>query len=530
MARGPRNATTSAYALPALRATAKDRAHPYSIVNPGAKAGDDWSVKDICAAYEWPDPKQKQVSGGGKIALIHLAGGWLQADVKKFFVDQGLPGLAPTPTDRSLDPDVKNSKLETPNEADAEVALDVQLAGAAYALATDKPATIMVYWTKDLTAGLVAATADDCDVCCITWGADEQTWGRAADAFNAAARAAVDRGMIIVAASGDNDSSDGGPSPSNVDFPASSPYVIGCGGTTLGKPPKGAKALREEKVWNDEPGDPDGDGTGGGVSEFFPIPDWQLGTLQATRRIVPDVAAHSDPASGYRIVIGGQDQVVGGTSAAAALYAGLFAAFGPKRGFILPELYKNPVCFNDITDGNNGLFRALIGPDACTGLGSPRGARLSERIGSDAATLKRVWGLVRRGIGSGVPCECQSANYAHAPVTLTPRAATAAASPACDGSVALGAAIPARSQIMTRVISQSDNANIPNPSDITPIIPNLMTPGPNPIWQLARNCMVKDSLFAGDHLWIEPDIRTAGTTLGGFVNYIMCCYNFHRAT
>ena len=75
----------------------------------------------------------------------------------------------------------------------------------------------------------------------------------------------------------------------------------------------------------------------------------------------------------YRIVVGGTDQVIGGTSAAAALYAGLFAAFGPKRGFILPDLYKNQVCFNDITEGDNGLFRALIGPDACTGLGSPKG-------------------------------------------------------------------------------------------------------------------------------------------------------------
>jgi hypothetical protein len=75
MAQAPRNPATPAYTLPANRAAAKDTAHPYSIVNPGAKAGDDWSVKDICTAYEWPEPKQKQVSGGGKIALIHLAGG-----------------------------------------------------------------------------------------------------------------------------------------------------------------------------------------------------------------------------------------------------------------------------------------------------------------------------------------------------------------------------------------------------------------------------------------------------------------------
>src|SRR5271165_1211620 len=122
MARRPRKVPESTGAsdsnhehepLPALRATAKDRAHPYSIVNPGAKAGDDWSVKEICAAYDWPDPKQ--VSGGGKIALIHLAGGWLQTDINQFFAAQGLQGKAPTPTDRSLDPEVTNSALKTPN-------------------------------------------------------------------------------------------------------------------------------------------------------------------------------------------------------------------------------------------------------------------------------------------------------------------------------------------------------------------------------------------------------------------------------
>src|SRR5260221_720369 len=82
--------------------------------------------------------------------------------------------------------------------------------------------------------------------------------------------AGVDNGMIIVAGSGDNDWSDGGPTPANVDFPASSPYVIGCGGTTRNKAPKDGEPI--EKVWNANPGDPDGEGTGGGFSEFFPIP------------------------------------------------------------------------------------------------------------------------------------------------------------------------------------------------------------------------------------------------------------------
>jgi hypothetical protein len=107
-------------------------------------------------------------------------------------------------------------------------------------------------------------------------------------------------------------------------------------------------------------------------------------------RMVPDVAAHADPHTGYRIFVGDKPYVIGGTSAATALYVGLFAAFGRKRGFITPELYKIQVCFNDIRAGDNGMFRAMVGPDPCTGIGSPSADLLAKRIGSDAAALVRV--------------------------------------------------------------------------------------------------------------------------------------------
>jgi kumamolisin len=408
--------------VPTLRATSKNQTHPYFLAHDGPVSDNAaWTVKELCAAYDWPKPND--AAGGGTIALIHLSGGWLEDDIKKFFAAQGLAGMEPDVSDHPVDGEPNNSNSSSPNVADTEVALDIQIAGAAYAVATGKPATIRIYWTSDLTAGLRAATTDECDVCCITWGADEQSWGRpAADIFNAAAKEAAANGMIIVAASGDNDSSDGGPTPANVDFPASSPYVIGCGGTSRRKAPKSGEPI--ETVWNNNRGHADGQGTGGGFSEFFPIPDWQLGTVQARRRMVPDVAAHADPQTGYKIFAHGSELTVGGTSAAAALYAGLFAAFGSKRGFITPELYKNQVCFNDITDGDNGKFRALVGPDPCTGLGSPRGTRLAQRIGSDAATLARV----RRQLNeSSAPCVCQSTEYSGSIPPLTPRVSSAGA-------------------------------------------------------------------------------------------------------
>ena len=194
-----------------------------------------------------------------------------------------------------------------------------------------------------------------------------------------------------------------------VDFPASSPYVISCGGTSRVKAPKSGQSV--ETVWNNNPGHADGQGTGGGFSELFSIEDWQLGSVQARMRMVPDIAAHADPLTGYRIFVGGQPRVIGGTSAATALYAGLFAAFGPKRGFITPDLYKNQVCFNDIRGGDNGMFRAMVGPDPCTGIGSPRADLLAKRIGSDAATLKRVRTQLKEGLAAAAPCQCGSTTY-----------------------------------------------------------------------------------------------------------------------
>jgi kumamolisin len=147
------------------------------------------------------------------------------------------------------------------------------------------------------------------------------------------------------------------------------------------------RAVVEETVWNDNPGNADGEGTGGGYSTVFPAQSWQIGVPappagSGLGRMVPDVAADADPNTGYDIVLYGQSQVVGGTSAVAPFYAGLLAAIagGKSRGFITPALYKNPADFTDITSGNNGYYSAGPGPNPCTGLGSPLGSKLAATI------------------------------------------------------------------------------------------------------------------------------------------------------
>src|SRR5580698_5131049 len=335
--------------------------------DPKAAAETSWNVPDLCAAYKWPTG----AAGGGVIAIVELGGGWVASDIDAFFKSVGQP--TPSVTDVSVD-GTKNTpgRSGSAGDDDYEVALDIEVSGAAYYAATGHAATIRVYWSQDIGTAVQKAQADGCDVCSISWGSDEANYGAtAAEQMETIAGAAVAAGMIVFAASGDNDSSDGGSTPANVDCPSSCPHVVGCGGTS--------KTATAETVWNDNPGKTDGEGSGGGYSTLFkPLPTWQAGAPNGPGRMVPDVAANADPETGYEIVLHGAQTVIGGTSAVAPLCAGLFAALGRMLGFITPTLYLHPTDFNDITVGDNGAFRARQGPDPCTGLGSPIGDRLTQ--------------------------------------------------------------------------------------------------------------------------------------------------------
>jgi kumamolisin len=327
-----------------------------------ASQPESWNVRALCETYHWP----AALAGGGVIAIVELGGGWLQSDLTTFCDANTID--VPTVTDVSVDGTRNTPGVDA--DSDGEVALDIQVAAAAYSVAAGKPATIRVYWAKDIAPAVRAAAADGCDVCSISWGADEAEWGAAAaQDMEQAAAAAVAAGMVVFAAAGDNDSSDGGPNAANVDAPASCPHVIACGGTR--------KTPAQETVWNDNPGQTNGEGTGGGYSTLFPPTPWQIGAPNGPGRMVPDVAANADPETGYMIVTNGELSPTGGTSAVAPLYAGLFASFGTRLGWMAPILWRLPLCFNDITLGDNGAFRAARGPDACTGLGSPIGERLA---------------------------------------------------------------------------------------------------------------------------------------------------------
>ena len=141
-------------------------------------------------------------------------------------------------------------------------------------------------------------------------------------------------GVTVLAASGDNGSTDGSTSGNpTVDFPASSPFLVGCGGTKL---TLSGTSISSEQTWNELSANEGA--TGGGVSQAFALPSFQQSANVPKApngfvgRGVPDVAGDADPATGYNVVVDGQQSVIGGTSAVAPLWAGLFALINRITG------------------------------------------------------------------------------------------------------------------------------------------------------------------------------------------------------
>jgi kumamolisin len=279
----------------------------------------------------------------------------------------------------------------TPDSADGEVMLDIEVAGS-----IAPAAKIVVYFAPNTDQGFLDAittavhdSTNQPSVISISWGSAESDWtAQAMTNFDEAFQAAAAIGVTVCVASGDNGSSDGvNDGKNHVDFPASSTFALGCGGTTLQAT---NDEIVDETVWNDGAS---GGATGGGVSNVFPLPTWQDGfdvpapTVQGGGRGVPDVAGDADPNTGYNIRVDGENAVFGGTSAVAPLWAGLVARINQKIGkpigFLNPLIYAQAVeaaGFHDITEGNNGAFSAAVGWDPCTGLGSPDGVPLEAAL------------------------------------------------------------------------------------------------------------------------------------------------------
>jgi kumamolisin len=356
---------------------------------PRAAASTSYTPPQLGKIYRFPP----DTDGSGQVvAIIELGGGFAQSELDTYFAQVGVP--RPVVTAIGVD-GAKNEPGQDPQGADGEVLLDIEVAGALAPGAGYK-----VYFAPNTDAGFLDAVSEAAHASptpvaiSISWGQNEDEWtAQARDAMDDAFADAAALGVTVTAAAGDSGSSDAATRGDHADFPASSPHVLACGGTNLKADPDTGK-ISAETVWN---GGASGGATGGGVSDVFPLPDWQTTAgVPAAGRGVPDVAAVADPATGYEVLVDGASAVYGGTSAVAPLWAALVArlvqATGKPFGLLNPLLYQGLAAgktvdgFRDVTKGSNGKYKARAGWDPCTGLGSPDGTALLARLQADGRT------------------------------------------------------------------------------------------------------------------------------------------------
>jgi kumamolisin len=321
--------------------------------------------------------------------------GYDPADIAATMAHYGLP--APSPVDVAVD-GIQNSGI-----SDGETGLDITLAGA---VAPD--AKLAVYFTGGTVQSIIHALqrmihpsegdpAPTILSISYGWGPDDasahsfsrQEYNQIGALFQDAANLDI----TVLVSSGDSGAVIASQSQAQASYPSTEPWVIACGGTTIGNI---SGTGFDEYVWNDVGAAGPG-ATGGGISARFALPDYQKNAglplhlhNNKSGRGIPDIAGNASQNSGYLQFIGGQSGPVGGTSAVAPLYSGLIARINQNLarsvGFINPVLYTLPAAaFRDITSPpgprNNSFanvagYPAGIGWDACTGLGSLNGEAL----------------------------------------------------------------------------------------------------------------------------------------------------------
>lgn len=365
---------------------------PVNPANAIAAAATALTPPQVAAAYQFP----VATGSGVCIGIIEYGGGYTTQNLTSTFGQIGLSN--PTTVDVLVDGGTNN-----PGDSNgaAEVILDMYVAGGiapnaklamyfGYGGGTSNP-TAGPDWYDPINTAL-NDTTNKPQVLSISWGAGEVTYWTSStiNATNAILAQAPTLGIPVFVSSGDYGSTWSSSSP-EVLFPASSPYVVACGGTTL---QISGTTITSEVAWTN---------SGGGISIYNSIPSFQTGkgltykTYSAgvvsslAARGVPDVSGNSDPNSGYQFFWGSANNFgqYGGTSACAPLWAGLIARCIQVHGgsiklksTINSLFYNNPSAFLDITSGENASnisvgYSCTSGWDAVTGLGSPIGTAIN---------------------------------------------------------------------------------------------------------------------------------------------------------
>ena len=352
------------------------------------------SPPQVAGAYKFPSGN----GTGSRVGIVEVGGGYIQSDLDSSFA---LFGVTP-PTIFDI-PVNGGSNYGAFGSASDETVLDIVCCGGV------APGAVMcMYWGPEpgtISSALTsiydtvnAAVADFVytpSVISVSYGFGQNYWDSVSGlvaSFEATFQAGIAKGISICVASGDDGAQGRADTAPSVGYPGGSPYCICVGGTSL---QINGTNITSETVWNQGNA-----GTGGGITTFA-LPSYQTGLgLTATpyttgpgtpqalaNRGAPDLAANSDPETGYLIFVDGVEYQYGGTSAAAPLIAGMIAIINAnlrtRIGFINSRIYTNVSAFSDITVGNNNCtgiqstgWLATVGWDACTGMGSPIGTSI----------------------------------------------------------------------------------------------------------------------------------------------------------
>jgi kumamolisin len=384
----------------AKRKSSGATAHTASRLKPLAPA-------DLEAHYSFPHGN----AAGQKIAIAEFGGGYFASDVAAYCAKYNRPvpiihAVSINAPAYTLQQILQLPKAQRSDELDSsgEVMMDVQIIAGLC-----PGAVISVYFATFDQKGwvdLLNRTILDRPVALsVSWGSAEDStdWSKAAlAAINERLNAAATLGITVCVAAGDDGSGDAATDArAHVDFPSSSPFVLGVGGTMM---THAAENIIEQAWWQ-SPGrrTPSGGGaTGGGISVLFPRPQWQKVKISSINRksidgrVVPDIAALAGP-PWYDLIFRGADAPNGGTSASAPLWASLIARVNgllpahKQQRYLTPLLYGKlssgetlgqTIC-HDVTIGHNtsspkpGVgYKAAKGFDAVSGWGTPIGTSL----------------------------------------------------------------------------------------------------------------------------------------------------------
>jgi len=351
-----------------------------------------YAPPDLLGAYNGAPLQQAGFQGNNQTVAVFELDGFQQSDIDQYVKNNNLS--AP-----SISTQLVDGATQTAGQGAIEVELDIEVVAAM----APKAAQI-VYIGPNTTQGVndtynKIVTDNKTQITTTSWGECESQSGNAElQSLDNIFKQGSAQGMTMFAASGDSGAYDCNDSNLAVDSPASDPYITGVGGTNL---QTSGGAYGSESVWSnptDTQRSPKGSGGGGGISGLFPEPSWQTGPgvknqYSNGNREVPDVAADADPQTGYAIYCtvsaagcpATGNVVVGGTSAAAPLWAGSMAMINEylqkqgkaRAGFASPLLYSLASStqqyppFHDVASGNNLFYPATANYDQASGLGSP---------------------------------------------------------------------------------------------------------------------------------------------------------------